>query len=136
MAGDTALHHDLFNNAMCFAGLFKDSDLLLLVNSLQALCSTPGCRLRDLAMAVNYLTPVDAVVEACPSVTSLSLDIFPPSPGSCNKLVPKRALKCAEITGKASDLMVMRFRLHEFYISHHLFVQNAFYICLSCGCLP
>ncbi|KAL2089939.1 hypothetical protein ACEWY4_014627 [Coilia grayii] len=88
--------------------LFKDADLLLLVNSLQLLCSTPGCRLRDLAMAVNYLTPVDAVLEACPSLTSLSLDIFPPSPRSCNKLVPRRALKSAEIIVFALEKLYVR----------------------------
>ncbi|KAG5275789.1 hypothetical protein AALO_G00124570 [Alosa alosa] len=76
--------------------LFKDSDLQVLVNSLQMLCSKPGCILQDLSMAVNDHTPVDAVLEACPSLRSLSLDVFPPAPGSCNKLIPMRALKPLE----------------------------------------
>ncbi|XP_028856270.1 leucine-rich repeat-containing protein 41 isoform X2 [Denticeps clupeoides] len=67
----------------------KDSELLVLVSSLQALCKNPACSLLELSINVAHHTPMEVLLEACPTLKSLSLEICSAPGDSRNMLTSK-----------------------------------------------
>nr|XP_055070027.1 leucine-rich repeat-containing protein 41 [Misgurnus anguillicaudatus] len=89
--------------------LLTEEEMSVLVESLRLLFLKPGCSLTDLRMShVCSHTSMISILKACPTLQSLSLDIWPPLDNGMGRtqpvFTPNKELCLEKLTVKSSDM--------------------------------